>query len=213
MNKLEIGLESTHVIAHLHGRLLSKAPNRAVIGCSGVGYEVLISVPTFHALGGVDATVSVHVHTHVREDQIVLFGFADPAEKRAFERLIAISGVGPKMALTLLSGIALDRFVAAVRAEDHAVLTRIPGIGKKTAERIVLELKDKLEDFAAAGGATPAPSGQSFGPAGDDALSALVNLGYARPAAERAVTEAIRREPDVAGDFEQLFRAAMAGMR
>ena len=202
------------MIAHLHGVLLSKVPNRAVIGCSGVGYEVLISVTTFHALSAVGTTVSVHVYTHVREDQIVLFGFADPAEKLAFERLIAISGVGPKMALTLLSGIALDRFVAAVRAADYAVLTRIPGIGKKTAERIVLELKDKLESFAAGvGGAAAAPSGQSLGAAGDDALSALVNLGYPRAVAELAVAEAIRKEPESAGDFERLFRAAMAGIR
>ena len=201
------------MIAHLHGRLLSKLPNRAVIDCSGVGYEVLISVPTFNALGGVDSVVSVHVYTHVREDQIVLFGFADPAEKRAFEQLIAISGVGPKMALTLLSGIALDRFVGAVRAADHAVLTRIPGIGKKTAERIVLELKDKLEDFAAGDTPAPAVAGQSFGAAGDDALSALINLGYPRATAEKAVSDVIKREPAAAGDFERLFRAAMAGIR
>ncbi len=202
------------MIAHLEGRILTKLPSRAVIGCGGVGYEVLISVATFHALPAVGAVAAVHVHTHVREDMLVLFGFAEAAEKRAFERLITISGVGPKMALTLLSGIALDRFVGAVRAADHALLTRIPGIGKKTAERIVLELKDKLDDFEVASGVSaPAAVGPSFGVAGDDALSALVNLGYARAAAERAVAQAIEREPGMAGDFEGIFRGAMAAIR
>lgn len=203
------------MIAHLSGRLLTRTPNRAVIECAGVGYEVLISVATFHALPVAGATAAVHVYTHVREDAIVLFGFAEADEKRAFERLIGVSGVGPKLALTLLSGIALDRFVTAVRGADVALLTRIPGIGKKTAERIVLELKEKLDDFAAGAGeaAAPAAAGVSFGVAGDDALSALVNLGYARPAAEKAIAEALKREPEAREDFERIFRGAMQAIR
>lgn len=202
------------MIAHLSGRLLTRTPNRAVIECAGVGYEVLVSVATFHALPAAGGAAAVHVYTHVREDAIVLFGFAAADEKRAFERLIGVSGVGPKLALTLLSGIALPRFVTAVRGGDVALLTRIPGIGKKTAERIVLELKDKLDDFAAgASEAAPAAAGVSFGVAGDDALSALVNLGYARPAAEKAVAEALKREPEVRDDFERIFRGAMQAIR
>lgn len=202
------------MIAHLSGRVLIRNPNRAVIECGGVGYEVLVSVATYHALPAAGAQAAVHVYTHVREDAIVLFGFAEPEEKRAFERLIGVSGVGPKLALTLLSGIALERFVSAVRSGDVALLTRIPGIGKKTAERIVLELKEKLDDFAAAPGEEKAAaSGVSFGAAGDDALSALVNLGYPRPAAEKAVAEALKRDPGARDDFERIFREAMQAIR
>jgi Holliday junction DNA helicase RuvA len=153
--------------------------------------------------------VSLHVHTHVREDQIALFGFAETQEKRLFERLLTISGIGPKLAITVLSGIAAERLITAIRGQDHATLTRIPGIGKKTAERVVLELKDKLDDLAVA----PATAGLPIGAAGDDALSALVNLGYARPAAQRAIELSIEKNPDVAEDFELLFRAAMAAIR
>jgi len=147
----------------------------------------------------------------VREDQIALFGFAEPNEKRLFEKLLTISGIGPKLAITVLSGIDTDRLVTAIRGGDHATLTRIPGIGKKTAERVVLELKDKLEDMAVA---TPAGAAVStLGPVADDALSAMVNLGYPRPVAQRAIETALAKHPDVAEDFEGLFRAAMAAVR
>jgi Holliday junction DNA helicase RuvA len=197
------------MIASLHGRLISKTPNQAVVECAGVGYDVTISVATFTSLPAEGAEARLHIYTHVREDQIALFGFAEAAEKRMFEKLLTISGIGPKLAITVLSGMDAARLVTAIRANDHATLTRIPGIGKKTAERVVLELKDKLEDMAVA------PSGPTvhYGPAGDDALSALVNLGYARPVAQRAIEAAIAKEPGVAGDFEGLFRAAMAGIR
>jgi Holliday junction DNA helicase RuvA len=197
------------MIASLSGRLLLKTPNQAVVECGGVGYDTTISVATFAALPAEGAEVRLHIYTHVREDQIALFGFAETQEKRIFERLLTISGIGPKLAITVLSGIDASRLVAAIRANDHATLTRIPGIGKKTAERVVLELKDKLEDMAVA----PAAAAVHYGPAGDDALSALVNLGYARPVAQRAIEAAIAKEPGVVGDFEGLFRAAMAGIR
>ncbi len=200
------------MIAHLRGRLAAKSPNQAIVDCGGVGYEVTISVATFSALPGEGKEASLHVHTHVREDQIALFGFADVQEKRLFERLLTISGIGPKLAITVLSGISSERLVGAIRAQDHATLTKIPGIGKKTAERMVLELKDKLDDLAVAitevtGG------GRHYGPAGDDALSALVNLGYPRVVAQKAIDTVIQKEPAAAEEFEQLFRAAMAGIR
>jgi Holliday junction DNA helicase RuvA len=197
------------MIAHLRGRLFSKSPNQAVVECGGVGYDVTISVATFSALPSEGAEVSLFVHTHVREEMIALFGFAETQEKRLFEKLLTITGIGPKLAITVLSGIAAERLVTAIRGQDHATLTRIPGIGKKTAERVVLELKDKLDDMATA----PVVGGTHFGAAGEDALSALVNLGYGRPVAERAIATAVEKSPDVANDFEGLFRAAMAAIR
>lgn len=198
------------MIAHLRGRVFSKSPNQVIVECAGVGYDVAISVATFSTLPNEGAEVALHIYTNVREDQIALFGFAERQEKRLFEKLLTISGIGPKLAITVLSGISSDRLVTAIRSGDHATLTRIPGIGKKTAERVVLELKDKLEDMAA-----PAAEGSvtHHGPAGDDAISALVNLGYQRPAAQKAVEAALAREPELSKEFEGLFRAAMAAMR
>src|SRR5215471_13636178 len=197
------------MIAHLRGRLLSKAPNQVIVDCNGVGYDVAISVSTFSELPAEGAEVALHIHTHVREDQIALFGFAEMQEKRLFERLLTISGIGPKLAITVLSGISPERLVTAIRGGDHASLTKIPGIGKKTAERVVLELKDKLEDMA-----VPVAAGAGYStPVGEDALSALVNLGYARPVAQKAIETAIEKSPDAASEFETLFRAAMAAIR
>lgn len=198
------------MIAHLRGRILSKTPNQVIVDCGGVGYDVTISVATFSALPADGAEASLYIHTHVREDQLALFGFAERDEKRLFEKLLTISGIGPKLAITVLSGISSDRLVGAIRSGDHATLTKIPGIGKKTAERVVLELKDKLDDLAVTLPAAPA-TGRT--PAGDDALSALVNLGYPRPVAQSAIETAIARSPEAANDFETLFRAAMAAIR
>jgi len=198
------------MIAHLRGRLLSKSPNEAVIDCAGVGYGVTISVATFTSLPAEGTETSLHIYTHVREDQISLFGFAETQEKRLFEKLLTISGIGPKLAITVLSGIAADRLVTAIRSGDHASLTKIPGIGKKTAERVVLELKDKLDDMAVP---VADSSGVHHGPAGDDVLSALVNLGYPRPIAQKAIETAIGKDAAAANDFETLFRAAMAAIR
>ena len=197
------------MIAHLRGLLLTKSPNQVILECAGVGYDVAISIPTFSALPAPGAEVRLHIYTRVAEDQLALFGFFDLPEKRLFERLLSISGIGPRLAITVLSGIDAARLVAAIRGGDHASLVKIPGIGKKTAERVVLELKDKLDDLAAA----PATQIVSLGHAGDDTLSALINLGYARPVAQKAIEAAIARDPAARDSFEALFRAAMANIR
>ena len=197
------------MIAHLRGQILTKTPNSVVVECGGVGYELAISVATYTEIGSEGAEAKLHVHTHVREDALALYGFAELQEKRLFEKLLTISGIGPKLAITVLSGINAERLVGAIRAGDHATLTRIPGIGKKTAERVVLELKDKLDDMA---GFVPADAPVSLGAVADDVLSALVNLGYARPAAQKAV-EAAAKDASVSGDFEKLFRASMVAVR
>ena len=199
------------MIAHLRGRLLAKHPNQAIVECSGVGYDVAISVNTFTALPAEGAEATLHIFTRVAEDQLALFGFSDIHEKRLFEKLLTITGIGPKLAITVLSGIAPERLVNAIRGADHATLTRIPGIGKKTAERIVLELKDKLDELAYPT-AQPKPS-QPHTPAAEDALSALVNLGYPRPIAQKAIETALAKNPESTTDFETLFRAAMSSIR
>ena len=196
------------MIAHLRGKLIHKEPGQAIVEAAGVGYDVVISVPTFTALPGVGAETSLHIHTQVSEDQIALFGFLDREEKRLFERLITVSGVGPKLAIKILSGLSPERTVQAIRAQDHPQLTRIPGVGKKLAERLVVELKDKLEDFAVA----PTPSAIA-GPAVDDVLSALTNLGYQRPAAEKAIDQSMAKNKALAADFDGLFRAALKVIR
>ncbi len=201
------------MIAHLRGRLFSKSPAAVILECGGVGYEAAISVTTYTALPDVLAEAELYIHTHVREDQIALFGFAELHEKLLFEKLLSISGMGPKLAITVLSGIAAERLVEAIRSGDHASLTKIPGIGKKTAERVVLELKDKLDDLAVGVAAAPVGAGQQMGLASEDTLSALLNLGYPRAAAERAIEAAIGKDAGVAQEFEALFRASMAVMR
>jgi holliday junction DNA helicase RuvA len=195
------------MIAHLRGRLFSKQPGQAIVEAGGVGYDVTISVPTFTALPAEGAEVSLYIHTQVREDVLALFGFLELGEKRLFERLITVSGVGPKLAVTILSGLNPERTVAAIRAQDHATLTRIPGVGKKLAERLVVELKDKLEDMAAA------PVVMAAGPAAEDVLSALVNLGYQRPAAQKAIETAVAKNKTAGESFEELFRATLQVIR
>jgi Holliday junction DNA helicase RuvA len=196
------------MIAHLRGKLIYKQPGQAIVEAAGVGYDVTISVPTFTALPSVGAEAALHIHTVVREDLIALFGFMDREEKRLFERLITVSGVGPKLAITILSGLSAERTVQAIRGQDHAQLTRIPGVGKKLAERLVVELKDKLDDFAVA----PAPSAVQ-GPAAEDVLSALVNLGYQRQAAEKAIQQVAAKDAALGADFDGLFRGALKVIR
>jgi Holliday junction DNA helicase RuvA len=191
------------MIAHLRGRLLAKHPNQAIVETGGVGYDVTISVPTFSDLPAVGSEVALHVHTHVREDSIALYGFLRSAEKQLFEKLISVSGIGPKLAITILSGMAADEMVGAIRGNDIARLTRIPGIGRKTAERLVLELRDKLP--TATGGEAPAMP--AMGAVEEDVLSALMNLGYQRAAAEKAVSSAAKNGK--AGSFEVMFRQAL----
>src|SRR5579859_908675 len=171
------------MIAHLRGKLIAKSPNQVIVEAAGVGYELAISIPTFSELPARNAEVALHVHTHVREDALALYGFLRRDEKQLFEKLIAVSGIGPKLAITTLSGMPAQTMVAAIRGNDIASLTRIPGIGKKTAERMVLELRDKLEQFAAA------PAKTAASPTEEDVLSALVNLGYPRTAVERALAK------------------------
>src|ERR1700761_6033407 len=195
------------MIAHLRGRLLSKHPQQAIVEAGGVGYDVVISVTTFSALPAEGHEVSLFIHTHVREDALALYGFANREEKRVFERLITVSGVGPKLAVTIQSGLSTERLVGAIRGQDHATLSQIPGIGKRLAERLVVDLKDKLEDFA--GTAQPVETG----PAADDVLSALVNLGYQRPLAQKAIAAAVAQDKANAAQFEVLFRASLANMR
>jgi Holliday junction DNA helicase RuvA len=194
------------MIAHLRGKLIAKnAAGQAIVEAAGVGYELAISVPTFADLPAVGNEVALHVHTHVREDQFALYGFLRQQEKQLFEKLLSVSGIGPKVALNILSGIKAEMLVAAIRGNDLAQLTRVPGVGKKTAERMVVELRDKLESFAAAPATPPAS------PLEEDVISALVNLGYPRAAAERALSK-LAPAQNGGGEFEAVFRAALAAM-
>jgi Holliday junction DNA helicase RuvA len=196
------------VIAHLHGRVLEKHPNRIVVDVNGVGYDVFVPLSTFYGLGEAGADVALRIHTHVREDTIALYGFATLLEQELFERLIGISGIGPKLALAVLSGIEPLELIRAIERGDVARLTAIPGVGKKTSERIVLELKDRLPRphvAAVIGGSTEAPAPSDVR---DDVLSALVNLGYHRPLAERAVASAVKQQSPGA-NFEATLKQAL----
>jgi Holliday junction DNA helicase RuvA len=201
-----ISLQWLNMIAHLRGTLLTKHPNQAVVETAGVGYDVTISVPTFSDLPAVGAEVALHIHTHVREDLIALYGFLRPSEKLLFEKLITVSGIGPKLAITILSGMAADEMVGAIRGNDIARLTRIPGIGKKTAERMVLELRDKLP----APGPSSAPAISALSPIEADVLSALGNLGYQPAAAEKAL--ALVSKSGKGASFDTLFRETLAAL-
>jgi Holliday junction DNA helicase RuvA len=199
------------MIAHLRGKLLTKHPNQVVVETCGVGYEVNISVPTFSELPASGSEVALHIHTHVREDVIALYGFFRPAEKQLFERLMTVSGIGAKLAITILSGMAADEMADAIRGNDVARLTRIPGIGKKTAERMVLELRDKLP--AAAGTSTPEAAPLST--TEEDVLSALVNLGYQRAPAEKALASVGKNrtgKSEKGRSFDALFREALVAL-
>jgi Holliday junction DNA helicase RuvA len=199
------------MIAQLRGTLLEKHPNEVIVDAGGVGYDVHIPVSTFTALGDEGAIVTLRIYTHVREDALVLFGFLTSDEKAIFEKLISVSGIGPKLAITVLSGLATPDLVAAVRGGDVARLVRIPGIGKKTAERIVLELKDKMAAMAASEGKSAIPTAPPVNAMDQDVLSALVNLGCSASAAEEAIHKA--HEKKVEERFEPLFRAALALLR
>lgn len=183
------------MIALLRGTLLEKHPNRVIVDVGGVGYDVQVPLSTYYALGEPGAGVSLRVHTHVREDVIALYGFSSGLELDLFQRLIAISGIGPKLGLAVLSGIEPGELVRAIRLQDVRRLTAIPGVGKKTAERIGLELKDRLPAALQAqeqGGPEPSPDNQLR----NDLMSALLNLGYQRAAAERAMEKVLQAAPD-----------------
>jgi holliday junction DNA helicase RuvA len=191
------------MIALLRGNLVEKNPSRLIVDVGGVGYDVLVPLSTFYVLGEPGAPVSLRIHTHVREEALALYGFATPLEQDLFERLISISGVGPKLALAVLSGIEPGDLVRAIRLQDVARLTAIPGIGKKTAERIGLELKDRLPTAleAPGQGAVEAAPGDQLRA---DLLSALVNLGYQRSAAEKAIEKSASAGGNAG--FEQALR-------
>jgi holliday junction DNA helicase RuvA len=195
------------MIGQLRGRLTDKRPNQVLVDVSGVGYLVQVPLSTFAALGELHAEVTLLIHTHVREDALALYGFLSSREKHFFEMLLSASGVGPSLALKILSGMSVDELVPAIRGGDLVRLTKIPGVGRKTAERMVVELKDKL-DAVAAEAERPAASS----PAGveGDVISALVNLGYEARAAESAVAEA-KREVGSA-NFEKLLRASLQSL-
>jgi Holliday junction DNA helicase RuvA len=196
------------VIAHLRGAIVEKHPSRLILETGGVGYDVQVPLSTFYALGEPGALVTLRIHTHVREDVIALYGFATALEQSLFERLIGISGIGPKLALAVLSGIEPAELVKAIRLQDVARLTAIPGIGKKTAERIGLELKDRLPAALAAQGQTgAAAAGDQMR---DDLVSALLNLGYQRAVAEKAIDRTLK-ESAPAG-FEQALRGVLRGL-
>jgi len=195
------------MIAFLRGRVLDKHPNRLIVDVNGVGYEVHVPLSTYYEVGEAGAEVALHVHTHVREDALHLFGFLTRLEQSLFERLIGISGIGPKLAIAVLSGIDSRELVASVQRADVARLTRIPGIGKKTAERIVLELKDRLRDVAAAADLDATEPDETGDQLRDDLVSALENLGYHRPLAEKAVDAVRARNGDAA--FEDALKGAL----
>jgi holliday junction DNA helicase RuvA len=194
------------MIAHLRGKLLAKHPNQVIIETGGVGYDVTITVPTFSELPQVGAEITLHIYTHVREDVLALYGFGRPEEKHLFERLLTVSGIGPKLAITILSGMPADDMVGAIRGGDLARLTKIPGIGKKTAERMVLELRDKLPPE----GADAVTAIPTLTAVEEDVMSALVNLGYQRAAAEKSVAAVAKKLNG--GSFDAMFREALGSL-
>ena len=190
------------MIGQLTGTMVRKSPEKVLLDVHGVGYEVHIPISTYLELERLDdgATASLHVHTHVRDDAIALYGFWTERERELFEKLIAVGGIGPRLARVILSGMPPDDLLAALAAGDTARLSSIPGVGKKTAERMVLELREKVQALAAELPTRAAP-------VGDDLVSALVNLGYKPSLAERAVAQARRDEPEA--DFPELLRASL----
>jgi Holliday junction DNA helicase RuvA len=194
------------VIAQLRGRILEKHPNRIVVDVNGVGYDVFVPLSSFYGLGDPGSEIVLRIHMHVREDALALYGFATLVEQELFERLIGVSGIGPKVALAVLSGIEPAELIRAIERGDLARLTAIPGVGKKTSERIVLELKDRLPRARQTVSVAPDVASQES-VLREDLLSALTNLGYHRPLAEKAVAAALKAAPD--GGFERTLKQAL----
>jgi Holliday junction DNA helicase RuvA len=192
------------VIAHLSGTLREKQLQKLIVDVGGVGYDVIVPLSTMYALGDAGGRVDLRIYTHVREDALQLYGFATALEQALFERLISVSGIGPKVALAILSGIEPAELIRAIRSSDVARLTRIPGVGRKTAERVVLELKDRLPETA---GAAPAAAADEADSARADLLSALANLGYQRGSVEKTVDKVLHAAED--RSFESLLRATL----
>src|ERR671927_1423307 len=200
------------MIAHLSGTLLAKHATSVIVDVSGVGYEVTIPVTTFYDLGEPNSPVRLNVYTHVREDALQLFGFRTMRERELFTLLISVSGIGPKSAVAMLSGMSADEIVAAIRQSNYARLTSIPGVGRKTAERLVIELRDKMaslsgpapEEQAAAGATGAAPTEDALR---EDTLAAPLQLGFPKPAAEKAITNSIQEGGDLS--VETLLRRSL----
>ena len=199
------------MIAHLRGTLLEKHPNLVIVDTGGVGYEVTIPVSAYSSLPETGSEVQLHIHTHVREDALLLFGFVSAADKALFEKLITVSGIGPKLAVTALGGLTAPDLAAAIREGSVEQLVRIPGVGKKTAERMVLELRDKLDLLPGIARAAAASARSPFNTTEEDVISALANFGVSRPAAETAVTKA--KSASEGNDFDGLFRRALKLVR
>ncbi len=191
------------MIAHLRGRVFEKHPNRVIVDVNGVGYDVQVPLSTFYTAGDPGTEIALRIHTHVREDQLSLYGFATGLELTMFEQLIAVSGIGPKLALSVLSGIETRDLVAAIQRNDLARLTAIPGVGKKTAERMCVELRDRMPKVMAASGAPPSP-GDALR---DDLVSALINLGYHRQAIDKSLDKLVSNASEQR--FEDVLRAAL----
>ena len=201
------------MIAHLSGTLLSKQANNVIVDVGGIGYEVTIPLSTFYDLEDAGASIALRIYTYVREDALQLFGFKTARERELFLKLITVSGIGPKLGITMLSGMSADEIIASIRTNNLARLTSIPGVGRKTAERLVIELRDKIaalsspaleEEFGAkTGGATPSAQDAVR----EDALSALLNLEYPKAAAEKAITSAIQEGGDIS--VEVILRRAL----
>jgi Holliday junction DNA helicase RuvA len=189
------------LIAHLTGKLFQKQPNSVIVDVAGVGYELIVPLSTFYDLGEPGADVALRVYTYVREDALQLYGFRTDREKKLFLMLTSVSGIGPKLAITALSGLSADELILAIRNNNLARLVAIPGIGRKTAERLIVELREKVNQFAPGELETQAQTPEAGGKGGalrDDLISALVNLGYQKAAAERAVSTAVKEEPGAA---------------
>ena len=200
------------MIGHLRGTVLEKHPNQVILEAGGVGYDIQIPISTFTALPDQGAQAMLRIHTHVREDALLLFGFATSEEKAVFERLISVSGIGPKLGITVLSGLPTADLISAIRTSDVARLVKIPGVGKKTAERMILELKDKLAAIDSPGKTgTMANITPEMSPLENDVLSALQNLGCSRAAAEDAIRKI--KDKGAPAEFEPFFRAALAAVR
>jgi Holliday junction DNA helicase RuvA len=195
------------MIAFLRGQILDRQPNLLIVNVQGVGYEVHVPLSTYYDVGDAGADVALHIHTHVREEAFHLYGFLTTIEQQLFERLIAISGIGPKLAVAVLSGIEPRDLIHAVQRGDIARLTGIPGVGRKTAERMILELKDRLAQLGEAAGTGELVSATSGERLRDDVLSALQNLGYHRPLAEKAVDFMLSSTSEPS--FEQALKAAL----
>ena len=193
------------MIAHIGGILREKQLQRLIVDVGGVGYDIVVPLSTMYVIGETGSRVELRIHTHVREDALQLFGFATQLEQLLFERLISVSGIGPKLALAILSGIEPAELVRAIRSADVARLTRIPGVGKKTSERVVLELKDRMPQGAAAD--EPAAASSAEDDVRTDLLSALANLGYQRAGVEKTVDKVLRTAED--RSFEPLLRATL----